>query len=90
MQQSILTKLEGLCERLQEVDALLGTASIISDQARFVSLSKERAELEPVVVCYTEYQSLQMSMASVRELLRDDDPRFAPSPTRRSGRLRES
>ena len=74
MQPSILIKLEGLRERLQEVDALLGTASIISDQERFVALSKERAELGPVVTCYTEYQSLNDSIDSVREMLKDSDP----------------
>ena len=74
MKESILVKLEGLRERLEEVDALLGTASIISDQHRFVSLSKERAELDPVVTCYAKYQSLNESIASVREMLKDSDP----------------
>ena len=74
MKESILTKLEGLRERLQEVDALLGTPGIISDQSKFVALSKERAELDPVVTCYAEYHSLTESIASVREILKDTDP----------------
>ena len=74
MQPSILSKLEGLQERLQEVDALLGSPDIISDQVRFVALSKERAEIDPVVSCYAEYQSLIAAMDSVREMLKDNDP----------------
>jgi len=74
MQPSILSKLEGLRERLQEVDALLGSPDIISDQERFVALSKERAEIDPVVSCYAEYQSLITTMDSVREMLKDSDP----------------
>ena len=74
MKASILTKLEGLRERLQEVDALLGTPGVISDQNKFVALSKERAELDPVVTCYAQYQSLTESIDSVREMLKDPDP----------------
>ena len=74
MNDSIIGKLEGLSERLQEVDALLGTASIIANQDRFRTLSKERAELEPVVSCYSAYQSVIESIESARDMLSDGDP----------------
>ena len=49
MKESILQKLETLQERYVEVGALLSESEIISDQNRFRELSREYAELEPVV-----------------------------------------
>lgn len=74
MKQSILSKLEGLSERLQEVGALLGTPEIIADQNRFRALSKEYAELNPVVSCFEEYRSTLTAIESVNEMLKDTDP----------------
>ena len=49
MNPSILRRLEGLAERLEEVGTLLGDPEIIGDQTRFRALSREYAELGPVV-----------------------------------------
>ncbi|MGC1951081.1 MAG: peptide chain release factor 1 [Gammaproteobacteria bacterium] len=74
MKSSIRQKLETLSSRLEEVNALLGRAEIIADQDQFRALSKEYAEIRPVVECYSQYRSVQESIASARELLRDRDP----------------
>jgi peptide chain release factor 1 len=74
MKASIHQKLETLSTRLDEVNALLGRPEIISDQAQFRTLSKEDAEIRPVVECYGRYRRVLESMASARELLRDRDP----------------
>ena len=49
MNPSIERKLEGLLERYQEVQALLGEADVIADQNRFRALSKEYSQLEELV-----------------------------------------
>ena len=49
MKASILEKLDRLKERYEEVSALLSEAEIINNQNKFRELSKEYAELEPVV-----------------------------------------
>ena len=51
MKASIVAKLEGLCERYEEIGALLSDAEVISDQNKFRALSMEYSEIEPVVQC---------------------------------------
>ncbi len=52
MKPSIRGKLETLSERLQELDALLADPDVITSQERFRDLSKEYAQLNPVVACF--------------------------------------
>ncbi|ROT97930.1 peptide chain release factor 1 [Marinobacter sp. R17] len=73
MKSSIQTKLDRLNDRFEEVSALLSDPSIIANQDRFRDLSKEFAEIEPVVQCYQAYQRANDDVAEARELLRDGD-----------------
>lgn len=73
MKPSILSKLESTSERLQEVEYLLADSEVISDQQRFRALSKEYAQLEPVVNCFRQYQSTTKSISEAKEMLKDDD-----------------
>jgi peptide chain release factor 1 len=49
MKASLLTKLDALADRHEEVSALLGDAETIADQKRFRDLSREYSELEDLV-----------------------------------------
>ena len=73
MKESVIRKLEGLLERNEEVMALLGDASVISDQDRFRALSKEYAQLEDVVAGFKAYQQAQADLDSAKEMLEEDD-----------------
>ncbi len=73
MKQSILNKLELLEDRYGEVSALLSDPGIISDQNKFRELSKEYAELEPVVNCYTDYLDVLGDIEEAKSLLKDGD-----------------
>ncbi|MDG2412589.1 MAG: peptide chain release factor 1 [Halioglobus sp.] len=73
MKASLLGKLETLTDRHEEVSALLGDSEIISDQNRFRDLSREYAELQPVVDCYTQYSSVQSDIEEARQMLDDED-----------------
>jgi peptide chain release factor 1 len=74
MNQSIITKLETLSDRYEELEGLLSDAAIISDQNKFRDYSKEYAELEPLVNCFSEYQQVQTNFNEARELQKDSDP----------------
>ena len=73
MKDSVVQKLESLVERFEEVQALLGEASIISDQDKFRGLSKEYSQLEEVVKQFGEYQAAQKDIASALEMIQEED-----------------
>ena len=74
MKASILAKLDHLADRYEEVGALLSDPDIIGDQNKFRELSKEYAELEPVVKCYQSYQEVVNDIEEAKLLLKDSDP----------------
>jgi peptide chain release factor 1 len=66
-------KLSGLTDRYEEVSALLADPDVMGDRAQFTALSREYAELEPVIVCFRKYGSLARELADAEALTRDDD-----------------
>ena len=70
---SLASKLQQLCERHEELAALLGEAEVISDQTRFRAFSREYAEIEPVVHAYARYCRVLEDIAGAEALLRDAD-----------------
>ena len=73
MKPSLQEKLERLRERQQELDGLLADAGIIADQNRFRELSREYAEVGPVVDNYRNYQQCLDDITSARAMLEDED-----------------
>ncbi len=73
MKASILEKLQNITERHEEVGALLSDPDVIGDQNRFRDLSKEYAELEPVVKTYADYSQVQENISEAKSLLKDAD-----------------
>jgi peptide chain release factor 1 len=73
MKASILSKLDHLSDRYEEVGALLSDGDIISDQNRFRTLSKEYAELEPLVKTYGSYKDVLENIDEAKLLLKDSD-----------------
>ena len=74
MKESILAKLDLLADRYEEVGALLSDAEVITDQDKFRGLSKEYAELEPVVQTYQMFQQTANDIDDAKMLLKDSDP----------------
>ncbi len=74
MKQSLLTKLDYLTERHEELGHLLSDAEVIADQDRFRGFSREYAELEPVVKTYGQYLQVSEDLKHARSLLKDADP----------------
>ena len=73
MNQSILTKLEQLSMRLEEINALLSEQSVASDQNRFRELSIEHSQLSPVNDKYNEYLSTSRDIGAATKLLDEED-----------------
>ena len=74
MKKSVIRKLEGLRERYEEVQALLGEPGVVSDQERFRNLTKEYAQLGDVVAGFDRYQQATADLQTVMEMLEGDDP----------------
>lgn len=74
METSMLKRLEATKVRLEEVDQELASESIMKDLAKFKALSKERANLEPVVNCYEEYLKLESDLKDAQVMMNDSDP----------------
>ena len=49
MKAALLSRLDQLAERFEELNALFSDAGVIADQNQFRKLSREHAELEHVV-----------------------------------------
>ncbi len=73
MKPSIREKLDQLTRRLEEVDALLSSEEAAKDMDQFRKLSKERAELEPVVSLYGAFRQAEADLAAAQEMLADPD-----------------
>ncbi len=74
MKESVIRNLEGLRERYEEVQALLGEPGVVSDQERFRNLTKEYAQLGDVVAGFDRYQQATADLQTVMEMLEGDDP----------------
>lgn len=68
-------RLEQLAHRLIEVDALLAEPEIASNMDRFRKISRERAELEPVVTVFNAYEAAESDISSAQEMMTDPEMR---------------
>ena len=73
MNHSIITKLEQLSMRLEEINALLSEQSIASDQNKFRELSIEHSQLSPINDQYNQYLSTISDINTAKKLLTEDD-----------------
>ena len=74
MKTSLVTKLESLCDRHEEVAALLADAETASDPNKFRALSQEYAQLDDVVKVYDGYRRAKDDLAEAQLMLEDSDP----------------
>jgi peptide chain release factor 1 len=73
MKPSMRERLEQLSRRLIEVDALLAEPEAAADMDRFRKLSRERAEVEPVVAAFASYRGAEDDLETAQEMLSDPD-----------------
>ncbi len=73
MKQSIRDKLDHLTGRLEELDLLLSAEDATRDMEQFRKLSRERSEIEPVVVLFGEFRRVEGDLRQAEEMLSDPD-----------------
>src|SRR3954467_15945536 len=71
MKASLAAKLAQLERRLSDVEQILGSEEATRDIESFKRLSREHAEIGPVVVLYREYQAAEADLAAAQEMLSD-------------------
>ena len=71
MKPSLATKLTQLAARLEELDGLLSAPDVTRDLDRYRALSREHAEIGPVVALHRDWKRAERDLASARELLAD-------------------
>ncbi len=74
MKTSIRQRLEQLSQRFEELTGLLAAPETQGDQSRFRALSREFAQLDPVVNCFRRYLDCRKEADSALVLSRDADP----------------
>jgi peptide chain release factor 1 len=73
MKESLHIKLEKLLDRQEELDGLLSDPDTINDQNKFRELSKEYAEVRPIVNCFNKYRQTTNDIKNAKEMLKDND-----------------
>ncbi|PKO93687.1 MAG: peptide chain release factor 1 [Betaproteobacteria bacterium HGW-Betaproteobacteria-10] len=75
MKSSIRQKLDLLVDRLDEIDRMLSAPGVANDMDQFRKLSRERAELEPVVVQFNAFRQAEKDIVEAEAMLADPDMR---------------
>jgi len=73
MKQSIRDKLENLVGRLDELDRILASGEATRDMDQFRKMTREHAEIGPVVALYKEWQQAEADLISAREMMADPE-----------------
>ena len=73
MKKSIIKKLALIQEQYHTIANQLADEGIQSDGKKMVELSKEFSRIEPVVVLFEKYLSLEEEKEAAEELIKDDD-----------------
>ncbi|MDP2829032.1 MAG: peptide chain release factor 1 [Sulfuricellaceae bacterium] len=73
MKPSILAKLASLSERLEELNLLLSSANITDNMDNYRKLTREHAEITPVVEQYRAWQQCEDDIKTAEEMLSDPE-----------------
>ncbi|MBD8544362.1 peptide chain release factor 1 [Oxalobacteraceae sp. CFBP 8755] len=73
MKPSMLSKLDQLANRLVELDELLMTEGVTADMDNYRKMTREHAELSPLVAVYRQYESALANTAEAQEMLQDPE-----------------
>ncbi|EON10774.1 MULTISPECIES: peptide chain release factor 1 [Pandoraea] len=75
MKASMQAKLDQLTQRLVELDGLLSQSDVTRDLDNYRKLTREHAELAPVVEQYRQYRDAQDDVAAAQEMAADPEMR---------------
>jgi len=86
MKPSIAAKLESLARRLGEVGDILSAEVATHDMEQYRRLSKEHAELTPVVGLFEQYRQAESDIAAAQDMLSDPQMRIYAEAEIKSGK----
>lgn len=73
MKPSLTVKLIQLSERLEELNRLLSSEDITRNLDHYRKLTREHADIGPVVSLYAEYRGIESDMQTARDMLSDPE-----------------
>ncbi|HTN65984.1 MAG TPA: peptide chain release factor 1 [Burkholderiaceae bacterium] len=73
MKPSMLAKLDQLTHRLEELDSLLMQPDVTASMDNYRKLTREHAELEPLVALYGSYTRAATDLQAAQEMLADPE-----------------
>ncbi|MCL4690217.1 MAG: PCRF domain-containing protein, partial [Burkholderiales bacterium] len=88
MKASVAAKLASLVSRARELDALLADPEVTANLDNYRKLSKEHADISPVVARYGDYAAAEADVAAAEEMARDPEMRDFAEGEIREGRAR--
>ncbi len=88
MKQSIRDKLESLVGRLDELDRILASGDATRDMDQFRKMTREHAELGPVVALYKDWQQTDADLASAQEMMADPEMKELAEEEMKSAKAR--
>ncbi len=68
----ILSRLEGVRTRFEEVGQLITDPAVIADMKRYVNLNREYKQLQPVVEALDAYKNILSNIDSAKEMLAEE------------------
>ena len=71
MKPSLLSKLDQLSQRLEEVGTLMNQENATADMDQYRKLTREHAELEPVVALHTAWNDAQADIRAAQDMMSD-------------------
>ena len=80
MKPSIAAKLAQLSRRLEEINRMLSSENVTGNMDNYRKITRESAEIEPVVALYREYEKSEGDLKAAEEMAADPEMReFAES-----------
>ncbi len=87
MKLSLQHKLTALAERLDELDRLLAQETTALDMDLYRRLTREHADISPVVMLFRRWQKIANDVAYAQTMLADDDMKALAEQELQEGRL---
>jgi peptide chain release factor 1 len=75
MKPSISKKLSSLVERLEELDRLLADPGVVNNMDSYRKITREHADLSPVVALFNEYRKTEGDIVAAQEMAADPEMR---------------
>ena len=88
MKESIKNKLASLVERLAELDRQLEDPTVVDNMDNYRKITRESAEIGPVVALYNEYQAIEKDIVAAEEMAADPEMRAFAEDEIRAGKAK--